>query len=405
VRSIGLKSVYLDKSIVRSDTRVTLFFILIFLAVAELPLFFFRGDPVGLYDIYLITLFFVVGFFDGFRVGRYKPLIVAYASYLAYLSFSLIFTTSAFSVLLLIKQVEHLLLLILLADFLERGTVSETRDIDRIILLFAFVIIYQIGYVRGIFPGIGVQYRLGLPFADGTSSNPAGFYLGIFVLFLYELALTRHKITVFRIFVLLLALYALWLTVSRVNFLALICVLGISFLHSFSRSKRGLVFLAFIGAGVVLLYAVVLPNLPYMGNFENILKILRDPREIFTDSSFTFRSAYHWPNAIRVWLSSPWTFLFGIGYGKIPVVDGSYHRLLANQGLVGFIMFAWFWFYSTLRLRISKPVIMVLLFIAINGITSDTLISSYRSVQIYLVLLFLLIQFDQLVEGRGNNDR
>jgi hypothetical protein len=72
----------------------------------------------------------------------------------------------------------------------------------------------------------------------------------------------------------------------------------------------------------------------------------------------------------------------------MPVVDGTVPRLLVNKGLVGLSLFCYLWFISYLaRFRRNTAVSSLLLFAAINSLNGETLLTSYRSIQVYIPLL------------------
>jgi len=363
------------------------------LAVFHLPLFFYRGDAVGVYDIYLLTYALLFSYFGGISIGRFKSYYWLLIVYLGYIGFSTMFTGKVFSVLLLAKQIQHFLLIVIAVDFFQSTRKPDGRLLDILLLIFGSAIVYQMLYLRGIVPGLGVVYQLGMPFAEGASSNPGGFFIAAFIILIYEVAIKRYGISVLRVVVLLIAFYGLWLTISRVNLLGLMFALGVSVLHTLGKQPKGWVYLLLLGLLVTSFYLFVLPNIPDMGINEKFLKIIRDPRTILLDGSLGYRLEYHWPNAVEVWLSSVRTFAFGVGYGMIPVVDGTYHRLLVNQGLVGFGLFWAVWLGWFVRYHLSKPLIIMGVFVMVNAITSDTLISSFRSIQPFVLILVGLIFF------------
>ena len=99
-----------------------------------------------------------------------------------------------------------------------------------------------------------------------------------------------------------------------------------------------------------------------------------------------------WPKAIDSWLSSPYHFLFGEGFGSFPIVDGTVPYLLANVGLLGFFFFTIVWcVFFLVKYRNNTAVFVLVIFTLINGINAETLIVSYRSVQTYIVLLLFTI--------------
>jgi hypothetical protein len=367
------------------------FLLLILLSVIELPFFFFQRNPVGIFDIYLLTYFIVKLRFGGIKVGDWKPFLYIFAAYLAYLGYSVMQGERVFSSLLLVKYVEHLILALVVVDYYQNGPEEKQVFLDRLSLLFLGVLVYQVGYTQGWWPGVGDRYRLGLPFAMGTSSNPSGFSLGVFIVFHYELVMKRYGSSFLRVVVLVVALLALWLSLSRVNLLAILVAFGGSVIISFANMKRGYWFIAGAALFVIVFYLFIIDLIPDLGQAEKFVKIIRNPMSVFSDSSFTVRLNFFWPRAIDDWLHSPSTFLFGWGYGTFPVVDGTYHYLLANQGIIGFALFFTLWVAYPLYRWFSKPLLILLIFFLVNAVSSDTMATSYRSIQIYIPLFVSLV--------------
>lgn len=369
------------------------FFMLIFLACFHLPVFWVGNDSIGLFDIYLFVYFaFALMRIRNDKViltGAWREYFIVFALYLCYLLLSLPVLLSTYSFTLWIKNLEFLIVLVLLVTTFQKYQDKRKQLTNILQLAFAVMIFYQFAYRTGIINiGFGFKYRLGLPFALGVSSNPAGFVLGAYILLNVNIFLHYGTRKGLSVILLVASLAAMLFTISRTNLLALMVVVFFVVLEKALKTKKGV----YVGLGVILVTVILLKILLSITPEDSYLwlffKIIKDPSALLSDTSFKMRYAAHWPDAINRWLSTPITFLFGTGFGSVRVVDGTIPRLLGSQGLVGFLLFHLVWFLLPMYYYPkNKALKYLLLFAFINGINGETLIVSYRSVQIYVILL------------------
>lgn len=377
------------------------FYLLVLLAGLSYPILEYQGDAVTVFDVYLVLYVAAKLMSSGFSVGKshWRDLGVVYAVYLAYLAISSLRVATPFSLLLLAKQTEHLVFLFVLADWFHDSE-NTVRDVRGVIWVLAIIIGYQLLYNHGLVGGIGQTYRLGLPFKSGVSPNPAGFFLAATLLFVYHCGLPDRRLRLPSAILGLLAIYALVLTVSRTNILALMLVLTVSIVVSIWNSRFRWPLLL---AGVVLavlFFTVLAERLPEVGPTGRIVRILKDPLSILGDSSFNARTEVLWPQGFSGWHRSAFAVLFGSGPGYFDVVDGTLPRVLGEQGLIGLTLFAYVWVFHYLVAIRRKAVVMLLLLALMNAVTVETLVISYRTIQLYLVILVMTVS---MVRQQSNN--
>lgn len=367
-----------------------LFFAVVILSGISVPIIEYSGDFVTLFDLALFALLVQRLAAERFQLARthWTGLAIAVLCYLLYLIPGVARVGSPFAVLLLIKHLEHLVFILIVADFMESST-DRARDTRALIWCLISVIIYQLLYQIGMVPGIGETYRLGLPFMTGVSSNPAGFFLAGTIVVLYHVGYRGGRRFLPATIGLALAACALVQTDSRTNMLALIIVLAVSVIHLVWRSRWRWVLIPVAAALIVAFYIVPVEVLPRDGSVGRIVQMLRNPALILDDRSFSIRVRTLWPIGFAGWYRNAATIWFGNGLGYFDVIDGTVPRLLGEQGVIGLVFFAYIWFAHYAIHAGRKPVVMLLLLAAINGITVETLIVSYRSIQLFIVLLMI----------------
>lgn len=102
-----------------------------------------------------------------------------------------------------------------------------------------------------------------------------------------------------------------------------------------------------------------------------------------SDLSWLIRSS-KWIYAIKQWMSSPITILFGVGPGFWgPALDGGWLRVLTENGVIGFLLFT----YSLVKFY-SNNLVCKIMFLAffINMIMID-LYLSYKSMALFLLCM------------------
>jgi hypothetical protein len=378
------------------------FSLFIFLAVFQLPVFWVDRDSIGLYDAFLgLSLFFVFlnPYWRAIRItARWKHVLFAGFAYVTYLCFSLLIYFDTYSALLVIKNAEFLVEFLVCIAFLWDDDLNLERVRKVVVGIFFLLAIFQLANFGGVMRKAGVQsivggvpYRVGLPFMQEDSANPAGFVLGLYLI----VASHFKRKTVLEIASMGLSLLAMVLTVSRTNLIGLVIVFAFFYLQAILSGRRSLlVFIIAISvlvAGVGIIYSSISQESVL---WLNLFRYLSNPTGFLSDQSFTYRYIQHWPEAIDAWLTNPFTMLFGNGAGYLQIVDGTFPRLLANNGLVGVVLFVYFWFVTP-ALRHGKNAVIspILFFLIINSINAETLIVSYRSVQIFIVLYAFSVRY------------
>lgn len=371
------------------------FYLLIFFACFSFPLFEYGGNYLTVFDIFIVVYGGAKLLKNGFRLKgtHWEQLCVVYALYLIYITVESLRIFETFSLLVLIKHFEHLLFLLLIADKFENSERTE-KLIKSVLFIFLLVIVYQLLYYGGLIEGIGRTYRLGLPLMKGVSSNPAGFFLGGLLVFLYHRGVTRYEWSKLSLLLFFLAGAALILTDSKTNILALLFVIFVSVCVKIWNSRHRWPLLLGFAAFLLFFFTLGVDYLPQSGPFSGITRILQSPAAVLEDGSFRNRLYGNWPRGIAGWLYSAVTFFIGNGLGEYGILDGTVPLVLSEQGLIGLLLFLWVWYIHFFLHTPHKTVIMLLLFTCINGVNGDTLIVSYRSIQLYLIILMISVYAD-----------
>lgn len=384
-----------------------LFIVFLFLAVFQIPIVSIGNDSIGLFDLYLVIYFvYLVYKADGrFKISNRNWILFlkAFLIYIFYLISSLLILHDFRSILVLVKHIEYFLIFFILIVNVHHFEISKqtlSKNFRYIMLLLvSFQLLswldYMVGIVPGISPGLGfgIWYRVCLPFKDGVSSNPAGFVLGAYLL--YYLESSYHQLSSFffkKIFPIMI-LVTLFLTISRTNFLAFILVFTISFIFKMFKSTWYRIIFIVISLTIVItigaMFEVLLDKNP---EFVLLIKVLTNPAEILKDNSFMMRFSFLWGHLIENWLTSIKSIIIGNGIAAIPIADSTYLGLLANQGIIGLLLFSLIWFFIPYFSNRKLYVSLFLLYTFINGINAETLTLSYRSIQIYSIILILVIE-------------
>ena len=390
----------------------TLMGLLVLLSVFDYPIFYVGAGDIGIFDLYLVFAFFVylVFFRQTLPPRSWQAYFLFFAAYIMYMTLHLVLFVTTFSYLVILKTCETLVELFLLVGYLHDPDTDHagfSRLAKAIMVAMAvFQLMSHFNLTRFIgFPpgfGFGSWYRVGIPFSRGdSSSNPAGFVLATYLLVVLRDIVAHKRRSDFAVFGLLFL--SLLLTVSRTNLIAFFVTLIIWAVLRAARRKNGLRIIVIVAASVALLFVILVNAVPEGSGLWLFVKIIENPANILSDGSFSIRYTIAWPASIQNWLRNETTFLFGNGVGYMGIVDGTVPRLLGNQGLIGLILFSmtWYGFYVK-KYRRNTILMMVLLLALINGITADTLISSYRSVQVFVVTLCLALFVDPL--GRRDPD-
>ncbi len=391
--------------------EISLLAIFIFLACFHIPVIWIGDDSIGLFDLYLIFYLMYILIKTGTRKysfsKKWRSYFVIVIIYLGYLLLHFPGLNSVYELTLWIKNVEFFIGLFVIALSLNKMIVFKKQMIKIIQIIFLIMMIYQIGYFLGIITyGFAPAYRIGLPLTRGVSSNPAGFILGSFIIFNIEIVFKYYKKNIFSIIVFILACLSILLTISRTNIIALLFTILLIMLYRSLRTEFGFAIILLFVLLTVVGFQLMLQYTPEKSKLWNFLRIVEDPSKLITDSSFIKRYTIHWPKAFNLWLSSVKSIFFGIGFGKVTVVDGTIPRLLCNQGIIGFALFHIVWYFMFIFLfPKNEGLKFLLIFNFINGINGETLIVSFRSVQVYVILIACIIIFHpSYIVSKGNRD-
>jgi hypothetical protein len=379
------------------------------LMLFHLPLAEVNRNTIGLFDIYILVLLFaVIALNYRLRVPRYYRFwLLTFLIYIIYLFISIHFFMSQKGFLVALKYIEYLGIAVLLMWFLPRYSKSSLLVILNLAFILAslYSILNYLDYYHNILPirpnfGLGSWHRAGLPFTYGTASNPAGVVYGAFILFnlrLRHIAAGRKELLL-HLGALVMALGALFCTVSRTNILALLMVLGVMVVVEFvlHREHRLKILIAVGLAGGLLVG--MMNVIPEKSEIWRFFKLIEDPTEIYSrimqESSFQKR-LNSWGRHLDLWTDNLKTVLVGKGARYFSITDSSYFGLLVNQGMIGLLLFSLPWFVYTLI--VSRPAVVKYLglFLLISAINAETLLTSYRAIPAVITLLFAAHYLEQ----------
>jgi len=388
---------------IATSYHILFFATLAFLAIFHIPLLWVRENAIGLFDIMVIggyvLLIVAISVGQHIELGdiwkEYLLIALFYSGYL-FFSYLLNFNRTAQPFLIIIKYIENTFFLLLLVFHFETKGESLERTVKIVHFLLVILVLYQLYHYFTGTPVVSFDkpwLRIGLPFMPGTSSNPAGFILAISVILHISVFIKIEKKKLIPLITLLLTLVALIFTISRTNvFGLLIVLLAYSFTNIF-KDKRAIIIGSLIVVATFIIFSIVSrSDFARTGKINTFIQLLRNPSRIFQEGSFMIRYTGAWPEAYRQWTENIVTMIFGKGIGYMSVVDGTFLRLLANQGVIGLLFFFYIWFgFFLLRFGRHKWLRTTLLFVFINGITGDTLIVSFRTIQIYIVQILTLV--------------
>jgi len=371
------------------------------IALFHFPLVYIGNDSIGFFDVWIIFLFFSIIvrsiFRHKFTMANWKPFFTAIFVSICYYFLRLdYYELTDIKILLIVKYLEHFFLFFVLVYFLENEKINYPMLMKLIRIILVVLTLFQI--FDWMYGG-PTRNRLSLPFTLTKSPNPAAFVLGAALIFYIEYFLKKKQrllVKVIDIGIFILIIVSLLLTLSRTNFLALIFAFGIVyFFKGFKYPKRLLITVLIIAAIIIIFYSALFIMIDKIQSpiIQRYAYILTDPTTVFSDPSFYIRFAVTWPHAIQNWSQNIFTVFFGKGLANMTVVDGSYHRLLSNQGLFGLFLFVYIWIFFFLRRYRFNAIWILIAFIVVNALTADTLVVSYRSIQGFVVFLMMIIYF------------
>ena len=380
-----------------------LLYIYIFLAVFQLPLVKVGNDSIGVYDLYTILYFLILfALTNGIPLPnkeKWNIYFLIFLLYIIYMFSHLIFLFNVRSFLIVLKYIEFLFGIYLIHINVQTLQISLSWISLTLKKIIFFMVIFQIiswfenklniipGFSAGF--GFGNWYRVGLPFKTGVSSNPAGFVLATYLFYYiynsYDFKILKKD----KVYYPLLILLALFLTVSRTNFLAMMVAYSISLIPRVIKSRKYRIFVIITFLFAIITVMILVRVIPEGDEFWKLLKILVNPRSVFEDQSFMERFGMLWVAQIKAWLESFSTIFYGKGLNYFAIADTTYTGLLANQGIIGFLMFMFLWYGFFLSYRKNYYFSVFLILVLINGLNAETLVLSYRAVQIYIIVLYL----------------
>ncbi len=366
------------------------FALLYLLAMLHVPLIRIGAradaDSIGLFDLLItaaLVLLLPLILRQRFLHGAQPFLLyLAFVFYCAIVYFYSAITFSqwnVFGALVLIKLLQYGVAMLLFWWAMER------LNLQQVVFIFCIAgIIFSInGFAR---LSMGLDYRLGFILKAGeATSQPAGFFLGLNVLFLIfclKRPDIRHRWFLWVCLGLFVA--ALLATLSRSNQIAFLAVLPPLLLARTTPVRAYFILLAFSVAFAAFIALVVSLNLPV-----RLVYYLLDPTILLNDGSFQNRYSAQgaWWVGVDYILNHPLSLIFGKGFGYVwRIYDGLIPQLVYSTGLVGTALALAAAVYFICR-HYSVELLSVFLFILIGGIGSEGLLFSYRAVMPSLAII------------------
>ena len=356
-------------------------FILLFISIFSYPVFFYNGEEITIFDIYISLIMFFM-FFKFILTGRVRffsntKFLTCFFIFVCYMILRLAFqqcdTNATYPILFVVKYLEFLCIFIIAANLLSKTDRVPFLMID---ITFLCLSVFQL-YSYFI---LDTWYRIGLPFKTGeVSPNPAGFVLTLFLLiYMYELINGRLKVS--QKVVALIGFVSLLLTFSRTNTI-LFAIISVLMLLA-SKKKKVTLLKKIKYFGIFAILSVLSNNILNMiiGNRikygMSFVAYIINPSNILADGSLQLRMAT-FKYMFDCWTGSVSSIFFGNGIGFIEVADNLVFSLLVNMGLLGLVLFLFAWYFGILSSFPGiKLIKYVLLFTLLNGLTVETLLVS-----------------------------
>lgn len=367
---------------------ITISKLFIFLSIAHVPLIYYQDQSIGMFDFFigLYALYLIIK-----NTNNLVKINIVFGLYSLYMSYALINlitigSTSIQSVALFLKFIQFAFIYIVATDIFKKINKEEIP-----ILLAISVITIAIYGIWHLYV-TGTWYRLGLPGMIGVSSNPGGFVTGLNTVVLFYIIISgkykKHKLLLNILII--VSIYCLYMTYSRTNQLStLVTLFVLIFVEIKKVNKKYLQVIIIISILVGIIFYLSTSNLNTK-SAENIFTSIITPEEsILNDNSFVARTIA-WQVIFESYTSSIYSMIFGLGFGNVGAIDSLYLRILYNIGIIGLLLIIIFTsplFFNGSRTPLLK---YLAIYILINGIASETLYSSYRSVQYFLTLLALI---------------
>jgi hypothetical protein len=394
----------IKKSDLPAAQRWVELFVFSFIALVHVPLIVVaaRGganirssDSIGFFDLFLILCFALL-FFTRKKYhipGYVSDLLNLYLGFLAYITVGFLVSSitheiELFSAALVVKQYQYLLVVLVGYYLLKRSPQQKFHWIAYMILAVIFINgIYKV-FINH------TWYRLGLVMKEGVSSNPAGFIISsCLIVLLYVFDDKEYFKSINKTFfwgAVLVGLVSLALTLSRTNTIALLFII---LLYTLARMKLKVIPLVFtvLSAGIIVFFIFGTQFLEWAEETRT-LSLIVNPSQVLEESSFIQRYTRSWFIGFDEWKESWFSMLFGIGFGQVRLTDSLYFTMLYSTGFVGLflylMMFIKMYKHGGLILR------LMVVFVLINSINAETTLNSYRSMQIFLILLLYLLMHE-----------
>lgn len=371
-----------------------------------------KDDFVGVFDFLCVAVILGIFFADkGLRKNVLKKspfaaIAWAYSIFLVYILLKEPLQSpwgapllDSYLIALLLKQVQYI--------FFFFVALYALVNFETIYRNFNLIIMINLGIILGF--GIYMLffdrtwYRLGIPYKVGVSSNPAGVIISMSVIILvYRFSSSMRRLggmeRVLYLSAILSGLVALYFTESRTNGILLHIFIALMAVFTRGNSKSSVaVFVAAVFLSFVLFNAFYSESTlkdqarfstPTTGYAEYIL----DPEKAYTYSSFKAR-LNAWNGKFRR-LGEDWTaVIVGRGLRAATSIDSVYVRMLSNHGIVGLLLFlrVYIAMLAASKGLLSKLCIFYLL---ANAITMDTLVVSWRTMQVAIPLVCYSLIFD-----------
>jgi hypothetical protein len=287
-----------------------------------------------------------------------------------------------------VKNIEYFLLTNVLVNYF-KGLASEHAKK----IFFANYLIV-VAYSAFMFLVKRSSWNLLMPFVrygSGAVMGAISCAVGIYCIYKAVAGAGKRYFGIYSV-----ALLASALAQGRTQMLILILVtflilINYGIKHDFRLIALGLILFIVI----YLIYSFSSLNKMYGGNLFQYFNISK----IFMDDSFMLRMAL-WEKLIGRWWNGSWVcLLFGNGIGFERYFDCLYVDMLTSLGLIG----ATLYFFVLIRMLWSIPSINwgFVVFLLITSITNELFLNSYRFIQVFLILFFIMsLDKEKISAGR-----
>ncbi|MBD3422631.1 MAG: hypothetical protein GF398_21150 [Chitinivibrionales bacterium] len=403
---------------VKADIHsLLLYYAFLILSLIHIPLIpVVRGDFIGVFDFASVFLFALLILSRKRRLLNLKrntPIMKLLFAYLLYTAFAIIKELllsisgdgfkGIYYVALVLKQVQFMIFYVISFYFLVNYKFI-IKYFHYILILFIAII-----YINGMYQLFVLQnwYRLGIPFKHGVSSNLAGLILSQCILILVYKALKGEKRNIYSQLIYLTAIIfgaiALSYAKSRTNGIILYLFIAILVYIIKGEKKEFLVFsLACLSVSLFFLWGMVNEDRQPDGRSTMFLRrnfvasysnYIANPSAAIEDGSFQGRLRA-WKEALSDFEVNFVEIFSGQGLSKVTSIDNMFLRTFINHGLIGLAFFVSIYLvlFRSARGLLSR---MSVLFVILNGIFMDTMVVSFRAVQVIIPVLCYAIMHDR----------